>query len=174
MSSKRFHLIRSLLHFNSKFANSFSDRFYKIRPIFNAITAQFIKVGDARTQSIDEVMVACKVTLVGPLREHMKTKPYNRRFKLFCEATTGGFIHDILMYQGKSTFSCHPPALSEKEIGFLVSSKTVIVLLKTVKKPTEIAIYADNSFTSISLIEDLRDDYDCRYVGTARVNRRWT
>ena len=53
----------------------------------------------------------------------------------------------------------------------LVSSKTVVVLAKTVENPTQTAIYADNFFTSIDLVEYLKKSFCCRYVRTARPNR---
>ena len=58
----------------------------------------------------------------------------------------------------------------------LLSSKTVIVLAKTVHTLAAVTlqnttILADNIFSSIALVEYLRDHYKCRYVGTARENR---
>ena len=52
----------------------------------------------------------------------------------------------------------------------LLSSKTVIILAKTVHTLENTTIFADN-FSSIALVEYLRDHYKCRYVGTARENR---
>lgn len=37
--------------------------------------------------------------------------------------------------------------------------------------PQGSAIYVDSFFTSITLVEYLRDTYKCRYTGTARKNR---
>lgn len=44
-------------------------------------------------------------------------------------------IHDILMYQVKSTFSCSPAVLTEEESDLLVSSKTVIALMEIQQNP---------------------------------------
>ena len=45
MSSKRFRQIRSLLHFNNnENLPGTTDRFFKVRPLFVAITRQFLKV----------------------------------------------------------------------------------------------------------------------------------
>ena len=68
MSSKRFCTIRSLLHFNNNdHCGESNDRFYKIRPIFDAITKQFQMIKETPTQSVDEVMVAYKGTRAGNL-----------------------------------------------------------------------------------------------------------
>ena len=172
MSSKRFRLIRSLVHFNNnENAQTTTDRFFKVRPLFNSITRQFRMVPETPTQSIDEVMVAYKGTRAGTLRQFVQNKPDRWGYKLLCRASIDGFIHDIIMYQGETTFSSHPIQLNEEESDFLVSTKTVITLVKTLQKPKETAIYADNWFTSIGLVQYLRDKYGCRYVGTARVNR---
>lgn len=172
MSSKRFRLIRSLLHFNDNdHAMTSTDRFYKIRPVISAITKQFRKVKETPTQSVDEVMVSYKGTRAGNLRQYIQSKPDKWGFKLFCRASVDGFIHDILMYQGETTFSSHNVKLSEQESKFLVSTKTVIALAKSLKSPTSSTIVADNYFTSINLVKYLRDKYGIRYVGTARVNR---
>ena len=55
----------------------------------------------------------------------------------------------------------------EEGSNFLVSSKIVIVLAKSLKNPSQSAIYPDNYFTSIELVEYLRDKRGCHYVGTA-------
>lgn len=75
------------------------------------------------------------------------------------------------MYQGDPTFTSHHTALTQEESALLVSSKTVVVLTKTIKNPQNSAIYADNYFTSIALVEYLKNNLGCRYVGTSRVNR---
>ena len=172
MSSKRFRLIRSLLHFNNNDnIPGTTDRFFKIRPLIASVTRRFLKVKATPTQSIDEVMVAYKGTRAGNLRQYIKTKPDKWGMKLLCRASIDGFIHDILMYQGETTFSSHHTQLTPEESEMLVSSKTVIVLTKTLENPTQTAVYADNFFTSIELVEYLKEKIGCRYVGTARTNR---
>ena len=172
MSSKRFRLIRSLIHFNNNDnLPGTTDRFFKIRPLFASLTRQFLQVKETPTQSIDEVMVSYKGTRAGNLRQYIQTKPDKWGYKMFCRASIDGFIHDILMYQGETTFSSHHTQLSPEESELLSSTKSVLVLAKTLKKPNESAIYADNYFTSMQLVEHLKDNLGCRYAGTARVNR---
>lgn len=172
MSSKRFRLIRSMLHFNNnENIHGTTDRFFKVRPLYASLTRQFLKVKATPTQSIDEVMVSYKGTRAGTLRQYIQTKPDKWGYKLFCRASSDGFIHDILMYQGETTFTSHNTMLSQEESQLLVSAKTVLVLAKTINRPSDSTIYADNYFTSIELVEYLKDNVGCRYVGTVRVNR---
>ena len=77
----------------------------------------------------------------------------------------------MLMYQGATTFSSHPTKLTEEESKMLVSSKVVIALLKSMNDPKNTTVYADNFFSSIGLAEYLREEYSCRFVGTAKVTR---
>lgn len=129
MTSKHFHLIRSLLHFNNNenVAGS-TDRFVKIHPIYASLTRQFLPVKATPMQSVDEVMMAHKGTRSGNLRQYIHSKPDKWGYKLFCWASISGFIHDILMYQGETTFSSHHMQLTQEDSELLVSVKTVIVL----------------------------------------------
>ena len=170
MPSKQFKLLRTMIHFNDNTQES-SDRFFKIRPVIQSITEQFLKIPATPEQSVDEVMVAYKGTRAGNLRQYIQTKPDKWGYKLFCRGSIDGFIHDILMYQGEHTFTSHPTKLADNEQTMLLSSKTVIVLAKTVEDLKNTTIYADNFFSSIPLVEYLREQYGCRYVGTARENR---
>ena len=172
MSAKRFKQLRSTIHFNNNDnAKASTDRFYKIRPLFTGVTKQFLRVKETPQQSVDEVMVAYKGTMAGNLRQYIANKPDKFGYKLFCRASIDGFIHDVLMYQGQTTFSSHPVDLNEEEEEHLLSNRIVIALAKTIKDPANSAIYADNYFTSIQLVEFLKDKLQCRYVGTARPNR---
>lgn len=61
MSSKRFRLLRRIIHFNDNSqAHSSIDRFYKVRPLFTHITQAFRREPHTPKQSIDEVMVGYK------------------------------------------------------------------------------------------------------------------
>ena len=89
-------------------------------------------------------MVKYKGTMAGNIRQYMAKKPDKWGYKLFCCSSVDGFIHDILMYQGESTFDSHPMQLSAEEKEFGVTTKTVVALVRTVKNPQSSAVYADN------------------------------
>ena len=172
MSRNRFKTIRTSLHFNDNDqAAGSQDRFFKMRPPFTKVTREFLKVPETPVHSIDEVMVAYKGTRAGNLRQYVAKKPDKWGYKLFCRSSVDGFVHDILMYQGETTFASHHTRLSEEEMDMSVTSKFVISLVKTIHDPRHAAVYADNYFTSIGLAKFLRSSYGCRYVGTARENR---
>nr|XP_053657348.1 piggyBac transposable element-derived protein 3-like [Cherax quadricarinatus] len=116
-------------------------------------------------------MVGYKGTRAGNLRQYIRTKPDKWGFKLFCRASDDGFIHDIMMYQGKTTFHYHNVSLTEEEKEMPISSKVVICLAKTMDQTKTNAIYADNFFTSLPLVKYLHTTFNCRYTGTAKENR---
>ena len=164
-SSKRFRLMRARLHFNdNQQASGTQDRFYKIRPVITSITQNFLRIPETPPQSVDEVMVAYKGTRAGNLRQYIRNKPDKWGYKFFCRASIDGIIHDILMYQGMTTFTAHPRQLSEEEKSMKMSAKVVLTLVHTFKHPEKRSVYADNFFTGIQLVEHLRDKYKCRYA----------
>ena len=122
-------------------------------------------------QSIDEVMVAYKGRTAGALRQYMKDKPDKWGYKLYCRASDDGFIHDIIMYQGKSTFDSHRVQLSDDQSSMPVTSKIVLTLSKTINRAGISIIYADNFFSSLRCVQALSKYYKCRYTGTARDTR---
>nr|XP_053627436.1 piggyBac transposable element-derived protein 3-like [Cherax quadricarinatus] len=170
MSSKRFKLLRRTIHFNDDNIKD-GDRYHKIRPLFSALTAACLKIPATPRQSIDDVMVGFKGATAGNLKRYMRDKRDKWGFKLFCRASEDGVIHDILMYQGTKTFDMHPVKLPNEYNAQPISSKVVLVLASTLDKTKTSAIYADNFFTSLSLVKILKNKYNCRYTGHAYENR---
>ena len=65
------------------------------------------------------------------------------------------------MYQGKTTFTSHHTQLSLEDSRLRVSSKTILVLAKSLQRPSQSAIYANNYFTNIALVEYLKEKVGC-------------
>ncbi|KAL3195874.1 hypothetical protein MRX96_045484 [Rhipicephalus microplus] len=100
-----FQAIRRFVHFaNNLDKGTNSDRFSKVRPLFENFREWFLKILAERKQSVDEVMVAYKGTRAGNLRQYVSNKPDKWGFKIFCRSSSTGIIHDMLLYQGSSTF----------------------------------------------------------------------
>ncbi|XP_066983755.1 piggyBac transposable element-derived protein 3-like [Macrobrachium rosenbergii] len=108
-------------------------------------------------------MVAYMGTRAGNVRQYICKKPDKWCYKFFCRASIDGIIHGILMYQGWTTFIAHTAQLPEEEALMNMSAKVVTALLRIVKHP--------NFFTSIGLVEHMRDTCQCCYVGIARETR---
>ena len=171
MSSKRFRLLRRTIHFNDNSQiPSTVDRFYKIRPVLNALREEFLKVQQTPKQSVDEVMVGYKGKMAGNLRQYIRSKPTKWGYKLFCRASSDGFVHDLILYQGATTFPSHPSQLEEDEKKMSLSCQVVSVLARSMTSSGTSGIYADNYFTSLDLVRHLQKK-GIRYTGTARDNR---
>ena len=172
MSSKRFRLLRRTIHFNDNMAATGSvDRFYKVRPLFNYVTDACLKIPCTVRNSIDEVIVGYKGRTAGNIGQCIQNKPDKWGSKLYCRASDDGFIHDIMMYQGQSTFDAHRVQLPDNQASMAVSVKIVLALSKTIDRAGPSIVYADNFFLSLKCVQELKEHYKCRYTGTARENR---
>ncbi|KAJ4935696.1 hypothetical protein JOQ06_017225 [Pogonophryne albipinna] len=85
-------------------------------------------------------------------------------------ASADGFIHDMVLYQGKTTLEAHGVPLIPEQQSLGATSQIVSIQASTMSSPSTTAIFADNFFTSLELVRYLRDQ-NCRYTGTARDNR---
>ncbi|XP_051957445.1 piggyBac transposable element-derived protein 3-like [Xyrauchen texanus] len=171
MSSKRFRLMKRLVLFNDNTQIPGTiDRFFKVQPLFSHLNAVFRSEPQTPKQSVDEVMVAYKGKTAGNLRQYIKNKPDKWGFKLFARASEDGFIHDMVLYQGKNTLEAHGVPLTPEQTAMGVTSQIVSVLASTMSSSTTTAIFADNFFTSLEIVRYLKDK-NCRYTGTARDNR---
>ncbi|XP_043232535.1 piggyBac transposable element-derived protein 3-like [Amphibalanus amphitrite] len=171
MSSKRFRLLRRTLHFNDNSrAGGSVDRFFKIRPLFSFINTSFQSVPQTSRQSIDEVMVGYKGKTAGNLRQYIRNKPDKWGFKLFSRASEDGFVHDMVLYQGKTTLRSHGVTMTSAEEAMGVTSQIVAALVSTMNLSSTTVVFADNYFTSLELVRYLQGK-GCRYTGTARDNR---
>lgn len=71
MTKNWFKEIKRTIHFNDNSQlEGNKDRFYKIRPVFDLVTKEFLKVPATPVNSIDEVMVAYR-TKAGNLRQYL-------------------------------------------------------------------------------------------------------
>ncbi|KAL7405160.1 hypothetical protein ABVT39_024706 [Epinephelus coioides] len=169
MSKKRFKLLRRFIHFNDNQQCDLSaDRFYKIRPLFKMLREQCLLIPSTYKHSVDEVMVSYKGTRAGTLRQYIANKPDKWGFKIFCRASSSGIIHDLLLYQGPSTFFNRD--LNEEEQKLLLGSKVVTTLCKTITQPRLSVVFCDY-FTSFDLVHSLEENLDVKCIGTVRSNR---
>lgn len=164
MSSKRFRLLKRLVHFNDNTnIPDTNDRFFKIRPLFSFLTTAFRSEPQTPKQSVDEVMVAYKGKTAGNLRQYIKNKPDKWGFKLFARAPEDGFIHDMVLYQGKTTLEAHGIPLTSEQEAMSATSQIVSILASTMSSSTTTAIFADNFFSSLEIVRHLKAK-NCRYV----------
>ncbi|RXN33976.1 piggyBac transposable element-derived 3-like protein [Labeo rohita] len=85
---------------------------------------------------------------------------------MFARDLEDGFIHDLVLYQSKTTLEAYSvPMMTEQQaMGF--SSQIVSVLASTMSYSTTTTIFADKNL-SLDIVRYLKDK-NCRYTGTAR------
>ncbi|KAK7880575.1 hypothetical protein WMY93_032787 [Mugilogobius chulae] len=169
MPKRRFTLLQRYIHFNDdQQCDGSLDRFYKIRPLFEMLRKQCLLIPSTYKHSVDEVMVSYNGTRAGNVRQYVANKPDKCGFKVFCRASSSGIIHDLLLYQGPSTF--FNVDLSEEEQELPLASKVVTTLCKTISQPRISVVFCDNYFTSFDLVLSLHVNLGIKCIGTVRSN----
>ncbi|XP_041664121.1 piggyBac transposable element-derived protein 2-like isoform X2 [Cheilinus undulatus] len=170
MSVKRFQVLRRYVHFSDNFQTEGStDRYTKIRPLFDMFRQQCLLIPATNRQSVDKVMVAYKGSRAGNLLQNKLDK---WGFKIFCRGSSSGIIHDFILYQGATTF-CN---IQEEEVAHLgledlhLGAKVVSILCNTIANKEATVVFYDDFFTSHTLVKMLHTNLGIRSVGTAREN----
>ncbi|XP_068424540.1 piggyBac transposable element-derived protein 1-like isoform X2 [Clinocottus analis] len=137
MSSKRFRLLKRVVHFcDNTEIHGTSDRFFKVRPLFSFLTTAFLLEPQTPRQFVEEVMIAYKGKTASNLKHYIKNQPHKSGFKLFARASEDGFIHDMVLYQGKTTLKGHGASLTPEQKALGATSQIVSVLASSMSSPT--------------------------------------
>ncbi|XP_047518990.1 piggyBac transposable element-derived protein 4-like [Pieris napi] len=167
MTLKKYEKIRRYLHFVDN-TDTNDDRYFKVRPILECVRNNCLQLVEEKKYSVDEMMVPYKGTRAGSRRQYLPKKLKKWDFKIFVRAGVSGLIYDFLPYGGEDTFRGR--CLTEYENSLGLGAKVVIALCKTIKeKPS--TVYFDNFFTSLELIQHLRNEYGLFSLGTIKNNR---
>ncbi len=87
---------------------------------------------------------------------------------MFARASEDGFIHNMVLYQGKTMLETHGVPLTPEQEALGFTSQIVSILASTMSSSDTTAIFVDSFFTSLEMVQYLKDK-SCRY--TARANR---
>ncbi|KAL1462085.1 hypothetical protein MTO96_027313 [Rhipicephalus appendiculatus] len=104
MAVNRFFKLRSALHITDQNAlrqEPCVDKFWKVRPLLDAIRDQCLKLEVLEHTSIDEQMVPFSGRV--PAKQVIKSKPNPVGVKIFVRCSSDGLAHDFEVYQGKGT-----------------------------------------------------------------------
>ena len=165
ISRNRFREITRFFHFidnssyNTPRSDSQYDRIWKVRPVVDMLSEQFLKVYNPNhLNSIHEAMIPFKGR--SSLKQYLPKKPTKRDIKVWVRAdATNGYVSQVQVYVGKVG------GKSEKHLG-----KRIVKDLTRTLAGKYYTIYCDNYFTSIKLFDDLLND--CIYAcGTLQTNR---
>lgn len=169
MSRNRFQKLISSIHFvdNITADQGSTDKLWKIRPWLTKFREVCLQVVPEEKNSIDEMMIPFKGKF-SKIKQYMKGKPHPRGIKVWVRASSSGMLCDFEVYQGSGG--------QTQKTEFGVAADVVLRLSSTLPKasagnqPLNYKIFADNFFTSMSLLGKLRSD-GLHYVGTVRPNR---
>ncbi|KAI4467853.1 transposase is4 [Holotrichia oblita] len=103
MTGNRFFKLRQCLCFvdNTQKADDNTDRFWKVRPLYNAIRSRCQELPHEPYLSIDEQMIPFKGQL--NVKQYVKGKPCPWGVKLLALCGTSGILYDFVLYQGSTT-----------------------------------------------------------------------
>ena len=159
MSRNRFRDIFSNLHFAYN-AEINADRYYKMRCLFDTLNCNFKKHLSASDHSIDKT----KIPYFGKhgTKQFIHGKPIRCGFKLWCLASTDGYLFHAEPYSGADT------KLSSTGLG--QGANVVLGLKEKYGLSSGSSVTFDNFFTSFSLFDEL-SKRGIGGLGTIRQNR---
>lgn len=161
MSRNRFLNIKQNLHLSDNNELNTADKFSKIRPICDMLNKNFCQFGIFRHNlSIDEQMVPYYGRHSSKM--FIKGKPVRFGFKIWCLASSDGYLFQFLLYGGKES----RPITKQFGLG----GDVVLELLKLVENKDHHKIYFDNFFSSYALLVHLKH-LGFFATGTIRDNR---
>jgi hypothetical protein len=159
MPRKRFEQILKYLHFADN-SNINDDNFYKVRPLFDYFNCKIKTNLLSNELCIDEAMV--KYYGHHTCKQYMQGKPVKFGYKIWCLASSSGYIYHGEPYCGAKTNVTH------SNLG--QGADVVLSLLEKCDVPKGSKLYFDNYFTSIPLLVILRQK-NIAACGTIRANR---
>ena len=161
MGRRRFETIKKNLVDNEKRPENCSDKLFKIRPLADALNANFSKMVPGEHLSCDEQIVPFKSK--SGLKQYNQKKPKKWGYKIFVLCGVDGLINNFEIYDGAiQTCPGQPEIMS--------SGNIVLRLLQNIPRNVGHKIYCDNWFTGMNLVS-ICEKEGIHYVGTARLNR---
>lgn len=166
ISRDRFKFIMSNIHCCDNTQLNISDKFSKLKPLFDSLNANFLEFAPFQEcHSIDEAMIP----YYGghPCKQFIRGKPIRWGYKFWVGATRLGYVIWFQPYQGQQGNIEN----TYKNLGLGAS----VVLqnadeLRKIDAEAPFHLFFDNFFTSIPLIDELRKR-GLKATGTVRENR---
>lgn len=164
MTRNRFFQLRSNFHVinNDTIPLDNTDKFIKIRPLYNSIKKRCNELEIENNICVDEQMVPFKGTC--SLKQYLRGKPSPWGIKIFLMCRESGIIYDLVLFQGANT---KLDEMTKNNLGF---GGAVVMKLTEHVEPQKHFLYFDNYFSSYNLFHAL-EKKRIYAVGTVRVNR---
>ena len=158
MSRNKFELILRFLHFADNSQSDGTDRLYKLKPLIDIISHNFLKFTPGKDVVIDESLVLFPGRTI--LRQYTPNKAHRYGLKFYKLCTVDGYTWKFFIYKGQGDTA---PNLSHSEY---VTLSLMEGLLKEGR-----TLYVDNFYSSVTLARKLLENktYVC---GTLRKDRK--
>lgn len=153
MALNRFFKLRMHVHFvnvEEKDPQN-NDRFWKVRPLFDAIKQRCSSLPLESELCVDEQMVPFKGSL--NVKQYLKNKPSPWGIKIFALCGKSGILYAFIIYQGSTT------ELDEMEKKVFGLGGAVVAKLSTRINVQNVQLYFDNYFSNYNLLQFLRHKY---------------
>lgn len=164
MTRNRLFELRSCFHVvdNKAIPKENSDKFVKIRPLYNSFIKRCAQLPVEQNLSVDEQIVPFKGNL--SIKQYIRGKPSPWGIKNFLLWGKSGLVYNLLLYQGSST------QIDENmQKNFGLGGAIVLKLVENLK-PNKHFLFFDNFFSSYNLFCCL-SKYKIFAAGTIRINR---
>ena len=161
LSQHRFEEILRFLHLADNNNLAKEDKFAKISPLASLLNEKWLAhFPKENFLSVDESMVPYYGR--NGLKQHIHGKPIRFGYKVWCLCTRTEYLAQAIPYQGRSTGYSNPE--------FGMGGSVVLDLISELPSHVEYRLFFDNLFTSIPLIDHLKQANNGA-TGTIRVNR---
>ena len=161
MSRHRFEKILRFLHLADNNHLQKEDKFAKIRPLVSLLNAKWLAhFPKENFLAVDKEMVPYYGR--NGLIQHIHGKPIRFGYKVWCLCTRTGYLVQAISYQGSTTGYSNPE--------FGMGGSVVLDLISELPSEVEYRLFFDNLFTSIPLIDHLKQS-NIGATGTIRVSR---
>ncbi|KAH8022498.1 hypothetical protein MRX96_054168 [Rhipicephalus microplus] len=163
MSVNRFFKLRSALHVTeSTTPHSPADKFWKVRPLLNAVKERVLQLPPSEHNSIDEQIIPFTGRVAA--KQFIRNKANPEGVKVFLRCSAESMARDFELYQGKGT------GVPEEHKSLGLGGSIVMRLVKDLPLCRNFKCYFDNYFTSVGLLQELKC-IGIWAVGTIRANR---
>ncbi|KAG0442393.1 hypothetical protein HPB47_015723 [Ixodes persulcatus] len=163
MGVNRFFKLRSALHVTETSSpRAPTDKFWKVRPVLDAVRQRCLELAPSENNSIDEQMIPFTGRVAA--KQFLRNKPNPEGAKVFVRCSSDGVANDFELYQVKGTGT----SLEHKHLG--LGGSIVMRLVEHLPKFKNFKCFFDNYFTSVSLLRELKA-VGIWAVGTIRANR---
>lgn len=151
MPYNRFSKLRTHIHFTDANQPNETDKFWKVRVLYDKIRHRCMQLSLETNLSIDEQIIPFKGQL--SVKQYIKGKPCPWGIKLYALCGSSGLLYDFILYQGPTTEinSLHQQVFGQ-------SAAVVIKLTERITNPNH-QLYFDNYFSNYQLLQWLQNRY---------------